>query len=306
MCCFSWARWSGVISSALGLGGAFLIVPFLVVVYKLPMYVVPAATIPYAIVLSATGLIAYCVVLPLTGAAAIQPEWAWGFFAAAGGIFGSWVAAKTQLHVPSRFSTRCSARSPAPSGCCTWSTFSSPCRSGFEDLRLPPVPGPRGGDAGRRVPHQRLLVSLVSLVPPHGAPALKPLLLADEELDEERARAARMPRIPLSPREFGDLMMLGIGGFTPLRGFMTHADWEGACRSYRLSDGLFWPIPITLSADEATASGIGPGGEAALVEPVSGEVLATIKVAEKYRIDKAVECRAIFGTADPRHPGLRW
>ena len=90
----------GVISSALGLGGAFLIVPFLVVVYRLPMYVVPAATIPYAIVLSATGLIAYCVVLPLTGAAAIQPEWAWGFFAAAGGIFGSWVAAKTQLHVP--------------------------------------------------------------------------------------------------------------------------------------------------------------------------------------------------------------
>ena len=142
------------------------------------------------------------------------------------------------------------------------------------------------------------------LVPPHGAPALKPLLLADEELDEERARAARMPRIPLSPREFGDLMMLGLGGFTPLRGFMTHADWEGACRSYRLSDGLFWPIPITLSADEATASGIGPGGEAALVEPASREVLATIKVAEKYRIDKEVECRAIFGTADPRHPGV--
>jgi uncharacterized membrane protein YfcA len=90
----------GVISSALGLGGAFLIVPFLVVVYKLPMYVVPAATIPYAIVLSATGLVGYCVVLPLTGARAIQPEWAWGFFAAAGGIFGSWVAAKTQLYVP--------------------------------------------------------------------------------------------------------------------------------------------------------------------------------------------------------------
>ena len=142
------------------------------------------------------------------------------------------------------------------------------------------------------------------LVPPHGGPALKPLLLAEEELDEERVRAARMPRIPLSPREFGDLMMLGIGGFTPLRGFMTHADWEGACRSYRLTDGTFWPIPITLSADEATASGIRRGCEAALVEPASHEVLATIKVVEKYRIDKEVECRAIFGTADPRHPGV--
>jgi uncharacterized membrane protein YfcA len=90
----------GVISSALGLGGAFLIVPFLVFAYRLPMYVVPAATIPYAVVLSAVGLAAYCIVLPLAGAKPIQPEWAWGFFAAAGGIFGSWAAAKTQLYIP--------------------------------------------------------------------------------------------------------------------------------------------------------------------------------------------------------------
>jgi sulfate adenylyltransferase len=129
-------------------------------------------------------------------------------------------------------------------------------------------------------------------------------MLADEELGEERARAARMPRIPLSPRELGDLMMLGIGGFTPLGGFMTHADWEGACRDCRLTDGLFWPIPITLSADETVAGGIGPGGEAALVDPDSREVLATIKVVEKYRIDKEYECRGVFGTADPRHPGV--
>jgi uncharacterized membrane protein YfcA len=90
----------GVISSALGLGGAFLIVPFLVLFYGVPMYVVPAATIPYAMVLSAVGLFTYCIVLPLAGLAAIQPEWAWGFFAASGGIFGSWVAAKTQLYMP--------------------------------------------------------------------------------------------------------------------------------------------------------------------------------------------------------------
>jgi uncharacterized membrane protein YfcA len=90
----------GLISSALGLGGAFLIVPFLIVFYKLPMYVVPAATIPYAVVLSAAGLFTYCIVVPLTGGASNQPEWSWGFFAAAGGIFGSWTAAKTQLYVP--------------------------------------------------------------------------------------------------------------------------------------------------------------------------------------------------------------
>lgn len=93
----------GALSSALGLGGAFLIVPFLVFAYRLPMYVVPAATIPYAVVLSAVGLGTYCFVLPLAGTRSIPPEWAWGFFAASGGIFGSWVAAKTQLYVPEHF-----------------------------------------------------------------------------------------------------------------------------------------------------------------------------------------------------------
>jgi uncharacterized membrane protein YfcA len=90
----------GIISSALGLGGAFLIVPFLVMFYRLPMHVVPAATIPYAVVLSAIGLATYCVVLPFAGKPAIQPEWAWGFFAAAGGILGSWTASKTQRYLP--------------------------------------------------------------------------------------------------------------------------------------------------------------------------------------------------------------
>jgi len=89
----------GVVSSALGLGGAFLIVPFLVVFYRLPMHVIPAATMPYAVVLSAVGLTTYCLVLPLAGMPAIQPEWAWGFFAAAGGILGSWAAAKTQRYI---------------------------------------------------------------------------------------------------------------------------------------------------------------------------------------------------------------
>ncbi len=93
----------GVISSALGVGGGFLIVPMLVAIYKLPMYVLPAATIPYAVILSAGGLLTYSVIFPLVGTTPIHPEWAWGFFSAAGGIFGSWVAAKTQLFVPEHF-----------------------------------------------------------------------------------------------------------------------------------------------------------------------------------------------------------
>jgi sulfate adenylyltransferase len=145
-----------------------------------------------------------------------------------------------------------------------------------------------------------------NLVKPYGSEVLKLLLLQGEEQRSELARAASMPRVTVNSRELGDLLMLGIGGFTPLEGFMTHADWKGVCKDYRLASGLFWPIPITVSADEVTAAAIAPGMEIALVcadhllEPV-----ATMRVVEKYSIDKAFECNAVFRTVDPSHPGVR-
>ena len=67
---------------------------------------------------------------------------------------------------------------------------------------------------------------MAALVPPHGAKALKPLMLEGAALAAEKARAAGLPKLKVSSREKGDLIMLGIGGFTPLDGFMTHADWK--------------------------------------------------------------------------------
>ncbi len=143
------------------------------------------------------------------------------------------------------------------------------------------------------------------LVKPHGGGSLKPLMLAGEALAAERARARTLPKLRVSSREKGDLIMLGIGGFTPLEGFMTRADWEGVCDGYRTASGLFWPIPITLSAEEAEAEGIATGSEIALVDPDGDEVLATLRVTEKYRIDKAHECMSVFRTTEAAHPGVK-
>jgi sulfate adenylyltransferase len=144
-----------------------------------------------------------------------------------------------------------------------------------------------------------------ALVPPHGAGKLKPLLLSGNALGEERKRAESMPKVPVSSREKGDLVMLGIGGFTPLAGFMGRADWEGVCDGLKTAGGLFWPIPITLSTDKATAAGIRPGAEIALLDPGDHGILATMNVTEKYSIDKAHECAAVFRTTDLEHPGVR-
>ena len=145
----------------------------------------------------------------------------------------------------------------------------------------------------------------MALVKPHGGGALKPLALTGAALTAGIAKAKKLPRLTVSSREKGDLIMLGIGGFTPLDGFMTHADWESVCDGMRTTSGLFWPIPITLSASAGEAAAIAVGGEIALLDPDDGSLLATMLVTEKYAIDKAHECAAVFRTADTEHPGVQ-
>jgi sulfate adenylyltransferase len=145
----------------------------------------------------------------------------------------------------------------------------------------------------------------MALVNPHGGDSLKPLLLEGEALKSELARAQSLPKVKVSSREKGDIIMLGIGGFTPLDGFMSHTDWQGVCDGMKMANGLFWPIPITLSADEVVADGIKTGSDIALVDPENGEILATMQVTEKYRIDKAHECATVFKTTDLEHPGVK-
>ncbi|MBM3325361.1 MAG: sulfate adenylyltransferase [Calditrichaeota bacterium] len=144
-----------------------------------------------------------------------------------------------------------------------------------------------------------------TLISPHGSKTLRPLLLVGKELADEKKRAAKMPQYKISSREVGDLIMLGIGGFTPLEGFMTYDDWKGVCVNMKTASGLFWPIPITVSVDKAFANKIKAGKEIALVNEEDGDLMATMTVTDKYSIDKDYECKEVFKTTDPEHPGVQ-
>ncbi|RMH22385.1 MAG: sulfate adenylyltransferase [Gammaproteobacteria bacterium] len=146
---------------------------------------------------------------------------------------------------------------------------------------------------------------MTKLINPHGSDELKPLLLTGEALEDERRRAYSMKKVHISSREAGDLIMMGIGGFTPLDGFMTHADWAGVCDGFKMSNGIFWPIPITLSTDKETADSIHIGEEVALWSEEYGEIMATLSVTEKYSIDKEHECIMVYKTTDTEHPGVQ-
>jgi sulfate adenylyltransferase len=148
----------------------------------------------------------------------------------------------------------------------------------------------------------------MALVNPHGKEKkLKPLLLSPAEIAEEKKRAKELTAVTLTSREVGDLIMMGIGGFTPLDGFMGHDDWKGICDDFRMpsKNGLFWPIPITLSVDQALADSLALGEEIALWDTETETLMATMKVNEKYAIDKAHECTQVFRTTDEKHPGVK-
>ncbi|MDP2046405.1 MAG: sulfate adenylyltransferase, partial [Deltaproteobacteria bacterium] len=147
----------------------------------------------------------------------------------------------------------------------------------------------------------------VGLVNPHGKEKkLKPLLLSPAQIAEEKKRAKELTAVTLSSREVGDLIMMGIGGFTPLDGFMGHDDWKGSCSdAMKLTDGTFWPIPVTMSVNQGKADSIKIGQEVLLVDEETEEMMGTMKVTEKYKIDKKWECKQVFTTDEMDHPGVQ-
>jgi len=140
-------------------------------------------------------------------------------------------------------------------------------------------------------------------VPPHGGKLLA-LLAQGEDVKRGLDKARHLPQVKLDSREVSDLIMLGMGAFSPLRGFMTRVDYQGVLRDMRLRDGTFWPVPITLAVTKEHAGSVREGEEVSLVDGSSGEVVGIMSIDEKFRYDKNLEARNVFGTDDAKHPGV--
>jgi len=143
----------------------------------------------------------------------------------------------------------------------------------------------------------------LKLVPPHGG-QLKPLILDGEELAEERERTKALPVIRLTSRETSDLIMMAIGAFSPLEGFMGKEDYEGVVNNMHMVDGTLWPVPITLAVSEEQADSLPMNSDVALVDDESDELMGMMKVVEKYTYDKLHEAKNVFRTQDEAHPGV--
>ena len=138
-------------------------------------------------------------------------------------------------------------------------------------------------------------------ISPYGG-SLQPLLV-DETEAQDWLQRKNLKRIIISQREIGDLVMMGIGGFSPLAGFMSYDDWRGVCTDMRTATGLFWPIPITVSTDSEQAKSLKEGDMILLCDS-EHKPIGALELTDKYRPDKQLEARTVFGTQDEKHPGV--
>ena len=145
-----------------------------------------------------------------------------------------------------------------------------------------------------------------SLVSPHGRSTLLPLIAPEQELAAVERHARKLFQIPMNSREKSDLLLMAMGAYTPIKGFVGEADWTNICANMRLDDGLFWPIPITLSVAKSLAKNIAIGDEVVLIDPEDNDLpMAILTVTEKYRPDLEFECKHVFGTTNKAHPGVK-
>jgi sulfate adenylyltransferase len=140
------------------------------------------------------------------------------------------------------------------------------------------------------------------LIPPHGGELVQ-LIAQPERIAELKSHSKEWPSWDLSARQLCDLELLVTGGFSPLRGFMTRADYEGVCHNMRLANGTLWPMPITLDVTEEFAKKLTPGTSKVALRDPEGVMLAVLNVEEVWQPDRKAEAEAVFASTSPAHPG---
>jgi sulfate adenylyltransferase len=142
-----------------------------------------------------------------------------------------------------------------------------------------------------------------TIVPPHGGELID-LIAPEERIAELKAHSREWPSWDLTARQLCDLELLMSGGFSPLRGFMTRADYEGVCHNMRLNNGLLWPMPIMLDVPEQFAKSLNPGKSQVALRDPEGVMLGVLHVEEVWQPDRKAEAESVFGTTSTVHPGV--
>jgi sulfate adenylyltransferase len=131
------------------------------------------------------------------------------------------------------------------------------------------------------------------------------LYVSYESAQKLKVEAGDLPSWDLTQRQVCDLELLMNGGFNPLKGFLSEADYNSVVDTMRLADGTLWPMPITLDVSTTFAEKIAPGQDIALRDP-EGVILAIMSVTDCWTPNKAHEAESVFGADDQAHPAVNY
>ena len=141
------------------------------------------------------------------------------------------------------------------------------------------------------------------LIPPHGGKLIN-RLATSEKKQEFLTQADSLPRVQLDERATSDLVMIAIGGFSPINGFMGEDDYLSVVKDMRLSNGLPWSVPVTLSVTSEVAEPLEIDSLVRLDNP-NGEFVGVLQLTEKYSYDKKLEAENVYRTTEEKHPGVK-
>jgi sulfate adenylyltransferase len=147
-----------------------------------------------------------------------------------------------------------------------------------------------------------LTASTSHLISPHGGELVQ-LQVPAARVAEIKAQSKDWPSWDLTARQLCDLELLMSGGFSPLRGFMNRADYEGVCKDMRLANGILWPMPITLDVTEDFAKKLAAGTSKIALRDPEGVMLAMLHVEDVWQPDRKAEAQSVFGSTSAAHPG---
>ena len=141
----------------------------------------------------------------------------------------------------------------------------------------------------------------MKLITPHGGELINRQIQGAER-EELIRKAITLPRAQLNKRQISDLLLIAIGGYSPLDGFLNEADYTSVLDQMKLANGVVWTIPITLAVSKDEADALSVPAEVALYD--ADYLLGVLKVTEKFTYEKEREAQAVYGTKDRAHPGV--
>jgi len=137
---------------------------------------------------------------------------------------------------------------------------------------------------------------------PHGEKLINKVVDAPRK-QKLLEKAKKMKSLVINKRTLSDLELLAVGGYSPLEGFMTQDDYLNVLKNLRLTCGLVWSIPITLSISKENVMDFSVGEDIAL-KGTNNEIYGVLHLTQKYLYDPEYEAKCVYGTLDQNHPGV--